>query len=156
VRFSVYLRRFGKLIKLYKLHRNDQGFYIWSFKSKDYISYHEDGKYWTSIAGRKTVKQIHQRLSIFKGTETPSVSVTSILAPMPDDKDESLLHIKAENIVLDLAGNFCVEIILSAEKIDLPYLPERSTSVVHSKDGRFPAIIIEAFLIADSVFPNAR
>ena len=156
MRFNVYLPRFGKLIKLYKIHRGGRGLYIWSHRSRDYISYHEDGKYWMRFRGKKTVKKIRQPLSAFNGAETISVAVTTILAPGPYDEDESVVRVMPEDIVIDFAGNFGVEIILSAERIDLPQLPQRPNRIVHIKDSQVPVIIIEAFEILDNVFPFER
>jgi len=106
--------------------------------------------------GRKTVKKIRQPLLSFKGAETLSVSVNTVLAPMPDDRDEGQVHVMPEDIVLDLQGNFAIEVILSAERLELLPLPQRLNSVVYIKDSVSPVIIIEAFPMSDNVFPVDR
>ena len=72
LRFNIYLRRFGKLAKLYKFHRNASGLYVWSRQSKDYISYHEDGRYWIRRLGNKTVKKIRRWLDRAHANNEPA------------------------------------------------------------------------------------
>jgi hypothetical protein len=156
MRFRIYLRRFGKLIKLYKLHRNRAGLYIFSFRNKDYVSYHEDGKYWIRSQGTRFVKKLRQPLSSFKGAETLFTSLVTILAPMPDDLNEAEGLIKVEDIVLELEGNFCVEIILSESRVELPELPARLNRAVFFKENWGPLLTIEAFQMEGNAFPIER
>ncbi len=61
-----------------------------------------------------------------------------------------------EDIVLDLEGNFAVEVILSAGRLELAPHPQRSNGVVHVKDSVSPVITVEAFPMVDNVFPLDR
>ncbi len=83
------------------------------------------------------------------------MSWTSVFAPMPDDRDELEINLKVEDIILDFAGNFCIEIILSASQLELPKLPERLNSLVFVKNWK-PYITIEAFEVLDNIFPSYR
>jgi len=156
MKFRIYLWRFGKLIKLYKLHRTNTGLYIFSFRSKDYVSYHEDGKYWIRSQGRKVVKKIRQPLSSFKGMETLERSIGTILGPMPWDRDENPQHLQPEDIVIDLDGIIGIEIIISDNAITLPTLPERLNSITYIKQCRPPFLIIEVFQIASNMLQPSR
>jgi hypothetical protein len=156
LRFNIYLRRFGKLAKLYKVHRNASGLYLWSRQSNDYISYHEDRRYWIRFLGNKTVKKLRQRLSDSRGEETLSVSYNMVVAPMPQDKDEGLVRILPEDIVLDMNGHFAVEIILSAGRLNLLPDPQRPDSLVYVRDSISPVIIVEAFQVRDNVLSFER
>jgi hypothetical protein len=63
---------------------------------------------------------------------------------MPDDLNEAEGLIKVEDIVLELEGNFCVEIILSESRVELPELPERLNRAVFFKENWGPLLTIEA------------
>src|SRR5437879_11963419 len=66
--FKIYLRRFGKLIALQKISRTTGGIYFISPRSSsDYVSYHEDGKYWVRSRGKRFIKKLRQPLSNFVG-----------------------------------------------------------------------------------------
>jgi hypothetical protein len=156
MKFRIYLRRFGKLIKLYKLHRTNAGLYIFSFRSKDYVSYHEDGKYWIRSQGRIFVKKIRQPLSSFKGMETLQGCVGTILEPMPWDRDENSQHLQSDDIVINLDGDIGLEIIISETAITLPTLPERLNSITYIKECRPPFLIKEAFQIASNMLQPSR
>ena len=145
--FKIYLRRFGKLIPLEKLSRTSGGLYFVSPRSRDYISYHDDGKYWLRSAGERFVKKIRQPLSTFAGIETLSRAMINVWGPMPDDRDEADVPLKKEDLVIDFAGTFCIEIILSESVIRLAELPERLNSRVFVKNWK-PVIIIETFELA--------
>jgi hypothetical protein len=155
VRFKIYLRRFGKLIPIEKLSRTSGGLYFVSPRSRDYISYHEDGKYWIRSQGKLFVKKIRQPLSTFMGTETLSKGMISVFGPMPDDRDEVDVLLRKEDIVIDFAGTFYIEIILSESAIRLPDLPERINSRVFVKNSK-PVITVEAFQLTSNVFPADR
>jgi hypothetical protein len=149
--FKIYLRRFGKLIAIEKLSRTSGGLYFVSPKSRDYISYHEDGKYWIRSQGKRFVKKIRQPLSSFTGSETLSKGMISVFGPMPHDRDEADVLLRKEDIVIDFAGTFHIEIILSESVIRLPELPERINSRVFVKNAK-PVIIVEAFQLTSNVF----
>jgi hypothetical protein len=83
VKFKIYLRRFGKLIPLEKLSRTSRGLYFISPRSRDYISYHEDGKYWIRSQEKRFVKKIRQPLSTFQGIETLSTARIKFLVRCP-------------------------------------------------------------------------
>jgi len=152
VKFKIYLRRFGKLIALEKLSRNSGGLYFISPRGGDYISYHEDGRYWNRS---RFVKKIRQPLSTFVGIETLSTARINVFGPMPDDPDEASVSLKKEDIVIDFAGSFCTEIILSDSVIRLPELPERVNTRVFVKKCK-PVIIVEAFELAGNALPPDR
>ena len=156
MRFSVYLRRFGKLIKLYKLHRSASGLYMWSHQSSDYVSYHDDGRYWIRSRGRRTVKKLRQPLNGFRGEETLSQSVNMFYAPSPQHEDEGRVPVGPDDIVLELNQTLVVEIILSAGVLNLPPDPQRPNSVVHVRDSVAPVITVEAFSMVGNVFPSQR
>ena len=109
--FKIYLRRFGKLIALEKLSRTSGGLYFVSPKSRDYISYHEDGKYWVRSQGKHFVKKIRQPLSTFAGVETLSMGRINVFGPMPGDRDEVDVPLTKEDLVIDFAGSFFIELI---------------------------------------------
>jgi hypothetical protein len=155
VKFKIYLRRFGKLIALQKLSRTSGGLYFTSPRSRDYISYHQDGKYWIRSQGKHFVKKIRQPLCTFAGIETLSMATISVFASMPDDRDEADVSVKKEDIVIDFGGSFCVEIILSESVVRLPDLPERINARVFVKNWK-PVITVEAFEPAGNVFPTDR
>jgi hypothetical protein len=156
MRLSIYLRRFGTLIKLYRLHRSPAGLYVWSLQSPDYISWHEDGRYWIRFRGRKTVKKLRQPLRDFKGAETLSLSVNTFLAARPFDKAEGQVQLRPEEIVLALDGCFAVEVMLSESPLSLSSRPERLNAVVHARDTVHPIITVEAFPLSNNVFPSER
>lgn len=155
MKFKIYLRRFGKLIAIEKLSRTSGGLYFVSPNSRDYISYHEDGKYWIRSQGTRFVKKIRQPLSTFTGSETLSMGMISVIGPMPDDRDEADVLLRTEDIVIDFAGTFYIEIILSESAIRLPELPERMDSRVFVKISK-PVITVEAFQLPNNVFPADR
>jgi hypothetical protein len=156
MKFRIYLRRFGKLIKLYKLHRNNKGLYIFSSRNKGYVSYHEDGKYWIREKERKLIKKIRQSLSSFKGVETLENSVWTILGPMSWDRDENPQHLLSEDIVIDLDGIIGIEIIISDNAITLPTLPERINSITYIKQCRPPFLIIETYQLTSNILQPSR
>jgi hypothetical protein len=152
----IYLRRFGKLIKLYKVSRTANGLYIFSGHSDNYVTYHEDGKYWVRAgAGAKVAKYIRQPLSSFSGTESLSLSNIWVAAPAERDLDESKVPVKSEDIVIDLKGIFRIELMLSASAIQLPALPERLNSRVYVKDWS-PFLMIEVFQTAENAVFSSR
>jgi hypothetical protein len=155
VSFKIYLRRFGKLIALQKLSRTSGGLYFISPRSLDHISYHEDGKYWVRSQEKLLVKKLRQPLSTFTGIETLQRSTIHVFGPMPDDPDESTVQLKKEDIVIDCAGGFCIEIILSETLPLLPELPERMNARVFVKNWK-PIITVEAFELPGNVFPVDR
>jgi hypothetical protein len=156
MRFSVYLRRFGKLIKLYKLHRSASGLYMWSHQSSDYVSYHDDGRYWIRSRGERTLKKLRQPLSGFTGAETLSQSVNTFYAPSPQHEDEGRTLVRPDDIVLELDGTVVVEVILSAEVLNLPLDSQRPNSVVHVRGFSCPVITVEAFSMVGNEFPSQR
>ncbi|MGH7146934.1 MAG: hypothetical protein ACREIJ_03420, partial [Nitrospiraceae bacterium] len=156
MKFRIYLRRYGKLITLYKLHRTKKGLYVFRSVGKDYVSYHEDGRYWIRFLGEKTTKKIREPLSSFTGIESLFTSCHTFLAPMPDDLDETEVLIKAEDIVLEMEGDVCIEIILSGSKVELPELPERLNRTIYIKENWKPLVIIEAFQAVGNIFPQYR
>ena len=153
--FKIYLRRFGKLIALEKLSRTSRGLYFVSPRSRDYVSYHEDGKYWVRTQGKLFVKKIRQPLSTFAGIETLSTAMINVFGPMPDNRDEADVSLKKEDLVIDFAESFCIEIILSEGVVRLPDLPERIDTRVFVKNWK-PVITVEAFELAGNVFPADR
>ena len=155
MKFKIYLRRFGKLIALQKLSRTSGGLYFVSPKSRDYVSYHEDGKYWVRSQGKLFVKKIREPLSTFAGIETLSTAMINVFGPMPDDRDEANVPLKKEDLVIDFAGSFCIEIILSESVIRLSELPERINTRVFVKPSK-PVITVEAFELAGNAFPVDR
>ena len=155
MKFKIYLQRFGRLIPIEKLSRTSGGLYFVSPRSRDYISYHEDGKYWIRSQGKLFVKKLRQPLDTFTGTETLSKGMISVFGPMPDDRDEADVLLTKEDIVIDFAGTFYIEIILSERVIRLPDLPERINSRVFVKDAK-PFLIVEAFQLTSNVFPADR
>lgn len=155
MKFTIYLRRFGKLIPLEKLSRTSRGLYFVSPKSRDYVSYHEDGKYWVRSQGKHFVKKIRQPLSTFAGIETLSMGRISVFGPMPGDRDEADVFLRKEDLVIDFAGSFCIEIILSESVVPLPELPERLNTRVFVKNWK-PVIIVEAFELAGDAFSADR
>ena len=152
MKFKIYLRRFGKLIALEKLSRNSGGLYFISPRGDDYISYHEDGRYWNRS---RFVKKIRQPLSTFVGSETLSTARINVFGPMPDDRDEGNVPLKKEDLVVDFAGSFGIEIILSESVIQLAELPERANIRVFVKNWT-PVITIEAFELKGTAFPVDR
>ena len=157
--FRIYLRRFGKLIVIEKLSRTSQGLYFISPKSppkiRDHISYHEDGKYWVRSQGRPFVKKIRQPLSTFAGIETISMGMIGVFGPMPDDRDEADVPIRREDIVIDFAGRFCIEIMLSDSVVQLPASPERINARVFVRHWK-PIVTVEAFELAGNSFSGDR
>ena len=156
IKFRIYLRRFGRLVKLFKLQRSKSGIYIFSGKSANYISYHEDGRYWIRFGNSKPVKKLRQPLSSFKGQETLYVTCITILEPMPWDRDENSQRLQSEDIVLDLDGNFGLEVAISDNAITLPTLPERLNSITYIKQCRPPFLVIEAFQLSSNMLPPPR
>jgi hypothetical protein len=155
VNFKIYLRRFGKLIVLEKISRTSRGLYFVSPRSRDHISYHEDGKYWIQSQGKYPVKKIRQPLSTFAGIETFSMAWISAFGPMPDDRDEADVTLKKEDLVIDFTGDFCIEIILSESIVRLPELPERINTRVFVKNWK-PVITVEAFELPGNAFSADR
>jgi len=155
VNFKIYLRRFGKLIVLEKISRTAGGLHFISPRSKDYITYHEDGKYWVRSQGRHFVKKIRQPLSTFVGIETLSTGRISILGPMPDDRDEADVSPRTEDFVVDFTGTFCTEIILAESVVQLPELPERLNTRILVKNWK-PVVIVEAFQIDGNAYSAER
>ena len=74
---------------------------------------------------------------------------------MPGDPDEADVSLKKEDIVIDFAGSFCIEIILSDSVIRLPELPERVNTRVFVKNWK-PVIIVEAFELTGNAFSPDR
>ena len=154
--FKIYLRRFGKLIALQKISRTTGGIYFISPRSSsDYVSYHEDGKYWVRSRGKRFIKKLRQPLSSFVGVETLSSGVFNIWAPMPDDRDESAVSVKHDDVVVDFASTFGIEIILSEKEIQLPNLAGRLHGRVHIKESK-PLIIVEVFEFGGQPFLTDR
>jgi hypothetical protein len=75
---------------------------------------------------------------------------------MPHDRDEAAVSRKPDDIVIELEGNVCVEIMLSADVISLPELPGRLNSSVHIKAEWRPIVVVETFQARDNVFPVYR
>jgi hypothetical protein len=156
MRFSVYLRRFGKLHRLYRFHRAPSGLYMFSASQGSYESWHEDGKWWSRFRGAKTQKRRRQPLQTFKGAESAYNSTVMLLAPTPEDKDDLPINLKADDIVLEIPGVVGTEVILSATPLMLPALPSRPASVIVSRDDIFPVVTIEAWQMPDRMFPMPR
>jgi hypothetical protein len=158
--FRIYLRRFGKLIRISKFRRNPQGLYVirdGHGVGGSYDTYHEDGKSWSHVAGIKPAKYIRQPLSSFSGTETLSVAMLTVLGPMPRDRDEMEVTVKPEDIVINLEGNVAIEVILSSStQVPLPDLPERINRQVYVKSQWKPALIVEVFQPLNNTFPTGR
>ena len=150
------------MIRLSKLCRTAGGLYLfeprsgWSAERGNYLTYHADGRYWSRFGGKKFVKKLRQPLSSFKGVETLSMMVATILAPTQDDPDETTTTIRAEDVVVELDGNVCLEIILAEEMLDLPNLHERLNSCVYTKAHWKPIVIVEAFQMADNTRSSDR
>jgi hypothetical protein len=143
--FKIYVRRFGKVIALQKISRTSGGIYFISPRSSsDYVSYHEDGKYWVRSQGKRYIKKLRQPLSNFVGIETLSSGVFNIWGSMPDDRDEAAVSVKPEDVVVDFPSTFGIEIILSEKEIHLPDLAGRLHSRVYIKESK-PLIIVEVF-----------
>jgi hypothetical protein len=155
MRFRIYLRRFGKLIKLHELQRTAAGLYVFTGHSPNYITYHDDGKYWMRMAGTRLVKYIRQPLSSFQGAETLSTSMNTVFGPMPNDLDEGKVTVRPADIVIDLEGTFCIEIVLSEDQMELPEAPERLNRAVYVKDWK-PTVIVEVFQLANNTLPSSR
>jgi hypothetical protein len=154
--FKIYLRRFGKLIALQKISRTSGGMYFISPRSSDdYVSYHEDGKYWVRSQGKRFVKKLRQPLSTFVGTETLSSGIFNCLGPMPDDRDETEVSVKPDDLIVDFRGSFGIEIILSKNMIQLLDLPGRINNRVFVEDSK-PLIIVEAFEFQGAPFLTDR
>jgi hypothetical protein len=124
-------------------------------RSPDHVSYHEDGKYWSTFEGKRPVKKIRQPLSTFVGTETLLKATINVFRPMPDDRDEQNVRLKKEDVVLDFVGGFWFEIILSESVPQLSELPERINARVFVKHWK-PVITIEAFQLAGGGYPADR
>lgn len=153
--FKIYLRRFGKLITLGKLSRTAGGLYLLSPRNNDYLSYHNDGRYWVRSGGSRFVKKLRQPLTGFSGRETLSIGILSVFGPMPDNPDEIDVRLRKEDIVIDLEGTFCLEIILAEQDTPLPKLADRLNAIVHVKNWQ-PFIFVEAFQRVDNSFPLDR
>lgn len=156
MRFSIYLRRFGKLIKLYRLHRSPTGLYIWASQSSNYTSWHEDGRYWIRSRGRRHVKKLQQPLIGFKGTESLCLSTQMITGPWLRDKADGQVKVRPEDIVFEIDGHFAIEIILSEDPPILAPLLERASSIVFVRDTVRPIITVEVFPITSGVLPPMR
>jgi hypothetical protein len=155
MRFRIYLRRFGKLIKLYELKRTSAGLYIFNGHSPNYVTYHDDGKYWIRMAGKKLSKYTRQPLTSFHGAETLSTSMSSVWGSTDLDLDETQVTVRPGDIVIDRDGSFCIELMLSADPIELPETPERMNRAVYAKDDWRPRVIVEVFDPADHA-PTSR
>ncbi|NUN11781.1 hypothetical protein HUU53_04005 [Candidatus Micrarchaeota archaeon] len=113
MKFNIYLKKFGKMIRLYRIERKKSGLYVipGGVFGKSYISYHEDGKSWNRLQGKIITK--------FKGTPLSQIidEVTilngphSINAPFPWDKDEADVKISPEDIVIEKSGVFFIEVV---------------------------------------------
>jgi len=156
MRFSIYLRRFGKLHRLYKFHRSTKGLYSFSRSADSYDSWHNDGNSWSRFRGAKTIKKKRQPLARFEGSETLYNSITMLLAPMPDDIEETAHQPRADDIVLDIPGIVATEVILSAAPLTLFPIPSRPDSMVHVKVDMFPIFTLEAWQMPDRQFPVSR
>jgi hypothetical protein len=78
-----------------------------------------------------------------------------VFGPMPDDPDEIDVRLRKEDIVIDLEGTFCLEIILAEQDTPLPKLADRLNAIVHVKNWQ-PFIFVEAFQRVDNSFPLDR
>lgn len=156
--FRIYLRRFGKLIKLYKFDRTKAGLYIISSPSTgdDYDTYHEDGNYWHRYRGRKMIKKRRQPLSSFAGTETLFSAAFSVMAPTSDALEANDVNLKEEDIIIEREGAFGLEVIMAEKKIQLIDLPDRPNNTVYFKELFQPIIIVEVYNMADNVIRTPR
>lgn len=156
----IYLRRFGRVVRLYKLKRTKKGIYLFAGtapRPKTYISYHDDGHWWSRFEGVKNLKMLRAPLSSFKGQETLSISVRSIYATMPWDLDEASQLGRSDDIVLDLDGRVGLEIALTDDSsLTLPALPGRSDSTIFVKEWTPPFLLVEGFKLEGNMFPIPR
>jgi hypothetical protein len=156
MKFRIYLRRFGRLIRVYKFHRNANGLYMFSFMGSDnYVTYHQDGKYWIRARGAKLVKKLRQPLGSFRGRETLALSAATFLAAPPHSVEDRPSVLRPSDMVIDLSGPFCVEIILSEDDAALPPLSDRLNSTSYVRNGS-PFILVEVFQSVSNVFPWNR
>jgi hypothetical protein len=160
VKFRIYLRRFGKLIRTVSSIAVQVGLYVLRDGrgySGSYDTYHEDGKFWSRVGGIKAVKYIRQPLSSFVGVETLSSGVLTVWGPMPNDRDESEVTVKPGDIVIDLEGRVGLEVILSSSvHVPLPDLPERRNSTAYVEQDWYPVLIVEVFEPLGNSFPVGR
>jgi hypothetical protein len=106
IKFKIYLHRFGRLVQLYFQNRNKNGRFMFDSRIANHTSFHEGGRYWMSYGNSKLIKKLRQPLSSFKGQETLSGSVFTILAPKPRDVEEESCRLKSEDYVIDFDVKF--------------------------------------------------
>jgi hypothetical protein len=157
--FRIYLRKFGKLLRLYKLSRTTRGFYFFygSKGENDYVTYHEDGKYWIRrYDGQKAVKRLRQPLSSFSGTVTLVCSFITVNGPTVDALEENEVLLRQEDIIVEREGSFGIEVILTENHIQLPNLLERPNSFVYVKGQFQPIIIVEVYDLVGNIIQPPR
>jgi hypothetical protein len=155
MRFKIYIRRFGKLHPMGKLHRGANGLYLLSRNPNTYASYHEDGKYWMRVDGRMVLKKLREPLNAFSGAETVQLSYTFLDDGSPIAVDPTSVRLQPDDIVLDHGGIVGVELILSGKPLKFGALPDRLDSLVFTKRCS-PLVTIEAFTLAGTTFSRPR
>ncbi len=147
MKFAVYTRRNDRLVRLYQINRTPAGLYFNNVSggSPSYITYHEDGAYWTRLGRTKGVKKRREPLASLTGPYTLSTMTGTIIAPMPTDRRVADVQLRTEDIVVDLPNPFGAEVIISPREVNLDPLPERVDSQVFVKRNLAPVLTFEFF-----------
>jgi hypothetical protein len=161
--FRIYLRRDGRILRLFKISRTSHGLYTMFAPHAgmpnyrpDHRTYHEDGKCFDRLGGRIIDRKQKQPLAGFTGAETQLMAVHMFLTITPEDLQDEPGVAKPKDIVLDLRCPFAVEMIISEQPLQLAEIPTRLNRVVRDYTSVRPIITIEAFEMADNIMPSDR
>jgi hypothetical protein len=170
LKFSVYLRRDGRLQEFYQISRTPSGLYFNEVRSPirsalkgqgvkmlpgSSSSYHSSGMYWDKHFGRRDRKIRDTPLAEFSGARTYSTQLC-VITSMELQRPADSVRLRAEDVVFERYGPFGIEIILSDSVFEISPEPDRLNSVTYVKEQVFPAIMIEVFDSPTGVFPRMR
>jgi hypothetical protein len=157
VNFRVYVRKQGTLIKLWDIRRTPTGLYFQGERGPSYVTYHEDGAYWSRAGTLRMVRKRRPPLASLQGPYTFSTGTFTILAPSLNDRKESDVRLRPEDIVVDeYPYIFGAELILSDTVPHLELMAERPNSQVFTKPNLTPVITFEFFDNPMNMLPIGR
>jgi hypothetical protein len=145
MKFKVYAKRHGRLVTLWDVRRTPTGLYFHGSRGPSYMSYHEDGAYWTRSGHTKMAKKRRTPLAELKGAYTLSTGTFAILAPMPTDPIADGVQLRNEDIVVEYPGIFRAEVILSDAVPTLEPIPSRANTQVFIIENIAPIVTFEFF-----------
>jgi len=145
MKFKVYAKKQGRLVTLWDVRRTPTGLYFHGSHGPSYMSYHQDGAYWTRSGHTKMAKKRRTPLAELKGAYTLSTGTFTILAPMPTDPIADSVQLRSEDIVVEYPGIFGAEVILSDIVPTLEAIPSRANTQVFTKQNVAPIVRFEFF-----------